>query len=325
MVEFFATSVTLMGIFLFGTIGELLTQKTGHLNLGTPGVMCLGATGGILALTIYSNACGGSANCIPFLSVLFGVIGALIVGALGGLLYSFFAVTLKANQNVVGLCLTTLGVGIFSIVKFEANMSDTLNLVTISYNAFKNIFPTNWIDSTGWFGKIFLGHGFLTYFSLVISIVVGLVIRKTNIGLSIRSIGENPGTADAAGINVDKVRYGATIIGTAISGLGGLMYCMEYCNGTPEIQLEAFGWIAVALVISSLWISELGMASSFVFAMLYVAPSAFALGGSGAEAQIFTALPYAITIILLVATSIINKRELQGPASLGLTYFREDR
>ena len=321
-VTFIRNAIRFSTIFLFGSTGEIITEKSGHLNMGTPGIMCLGGIGAVLGERLYLLTIGNDVDLInPFLCVLFPLIMTIIFGALGGLFFSFLTVTLKCNQNVVGLTLTTFGVGLNAFILARIPRGAGFTYASVY---FYKLFPDSVVSSTSWFGEIFLGHGFLVYLAIILAVIATIVIKKTNIGLSLRSIGENPATADAAGLNVMKYRYLATMIGGAIASLGGLFYIMDYLGGSVEYTIDRYGWMAVALVIFSVWNPSFSIFGSLLFGALYIMPS-FLDGLSFADKELIKLVPYAVTILVLVVTSLFSRRETQPPAALGLTYFREDR
>lgn len=315
MLTFLVSAIRLGMAFLFGSTGETITEKSGHLNLGIPGVMCVGASCGCYAEYLYLNAF--KINASPFLAVLIPIIATVLGGALMGLIYCFLTVTLRANQNVTGLALTTFGVGVseFMIAKTGA-------IYTKGSRYFTQSLP--FADDLGWFGKLFLSHGILIYLAIIIALVSSYVLTKTRIGLNLRSVGENPATADAAGINVSRYRYVSTCIGCGIAGLGGLSFIMDYLHGNWEYCIDAIGWLAIALVIFTVWKPNLAIVGSIVFGALYIA-SSYITGVSFANKELFKMLPYVVTIVVLIFTSIRDKKENQPPASLGLSYFREER
>lgn len=315
MLAFLVSAIRLGMVFLFGSTGEIITEKSGHLNLGTPGVMCVGASCGCFAEYLYLKSVGPYAS--PFLAVFIAIIATFIGGALMGLLFSFLTVTLRANQNVTGLALTTLGVGIsdFMIAKSGTSFGRASKYFTASLP---------FADDLGWFGELFLSHGFLIYLAIALALISSFVLSKTRIGLNLRAVGENPATADAAGINVSAYRYVATCIGCGISGLGGLTFIMDYLNGNWEYCIDAFGWLSIALVIFTVWKPSLAILGSIVFGGLYIA-SSYITGVGFADKELFKMLPYIVTIIVLIITSMRNKKENQPPAHLGLAYFREER
>ena len=321
-VTFIRNAIRFSTIFLFGSTGEIITEKSGHLNMGTPGIMCLGGIGAVLGERLYLLSIGNDVDLInPFLCVFIPVLMTILFGALGGLFFSFLTVTLRCNQNVVGLTLTTFGVGLNAFILARVPRGAGFTYASVY---FYKLFPDTLVSSTGWFGEIFLGHGFLVYLAIILAVITTIVVKKTNIGLSLRSVGENPATADAAGLSVSKFRYFATMIGGAIAALGGLFYIMDYLGGSVEYTIDRYGWMAVALVIFSMWNPSISIFGSFLFGALYIMPS-FLDGLTFADKELIKLVPYAVTILVLVITSLFNRKETQPPAALGLTYFREDR
>ena len=321
-VTFIRNAIRFSTIFLFGSTGEIITEKSGHLNMGTPGIMCLGGIGAVLGERLYLLTIGNDVDLInPFLCVFIPVLMTLLFGALGGLFFSFLTVTLRCNQNVVGLTLTTFGVGLNAFILARVPRGAGFTYASVY---FYKLFPDAVVNGTGWFGEIFLGHGFLVYLAIILAIITTIIVKKTNIGLSLRSVGENPATADAAGLSVSKFRYFATMIGGAIAALGGLFYIMDYLGGSVEYTIDKYGWMAVALVIFSMWNPSISIFGSFLFGALYIMPS-FLDGLTFADKELIKLVPYIVTILVLVITSLFNRKETQPPAALGLTYFREDR
>ncbi len=308
---------------LFGSTGEIITEKSGNLNLGIPGIMYMGGSCGVIGAYLYELAVE---TPHPFWCIVIPLLSSLIGSVLTALIYSFLTITLRANQNVTGLALTTFGVGFGdffggSITKIFENGGNLSVKTTADY--FKTTMP--FADNLGWFGEIFLSHGFLVYVGIVIAVISAYILRKTRVGLHLRAVGENPATADAAGINVTKYKYLATCIGGAIAGLGGLYFIMDYTGGSwTNGGFGDRGWLAIALVIFSLWRPDLSILGSFVFGGLYICYS-YISGLSRSALAIFNMLPYIVTIVVLIFTSIRNKKENQPPESLGLPYFREER
>ncbi len=311
---------------LFGSTGEIVTEKSGHLNLGIPGVMYVGAIGGVIGAFFYENATTAE-SMNGFLAIAIPLLCSLLGAALMGLIYSFLTVTLRANQNVTGLALTTFGVGLGNyfggaLVKLSDSEVPSIALVRTSAY-FRAHLP--FADKLGWFGDIFLSHGFLAYLAIAIALLASFIFGKTKVGLHLRSVGENPATADAAGINVTRYKYLATCIGSAIAGLGGLYFVMDYTSGVwSNNGFGDRGWLAIALVIFAIWRPNIGILGSILFGGLYIA-YLFIPNLTSETREIFKMLPYIVTIIVLIATSIRKKREHQPPASLGLSYFREER
>lgn len=320
IVTFLVSAIKFGMVLLFGSTGETITEKSGHLNLGLPGVMCVGTAFGCVAEAMLFDIVGGRRGMekVSVLAVLVPVLATIIGGALMGLIFSFLTVTLHANQNVTGLAMTTLGVGISDFM-----IASTENYKFTSGAKFFNA-HLPFADKLGWFGELFLSYGVMIYLSIAVALVTSFVINKTRVGLNLRSVGENPATADAAGINVTRYRYLATCIGCSVASLGGLVFVMDYLNGNWEYVIDAIGWLCVALVIFTTWKPTFGIFCSIVFGAFYVAAE-YIPGISLATKEIFKMLPFLVTIVVLIFTSIRNKKENQPPAALGLPYFREER
>lgn len=309
---------------LYGSTGEILTEKSGHLNLGIPGIMYVGAISGVAGAFIYEQSV---AAVNPVIAVLIAFFSCIIGSLIMGLIYCFLTVTLRANQNVTGLALTTFGIGIGnffggSLIKITNSDVPSISLSATS-GAFRTALP--FADKLGWFGDIFLSYGFLTYLAIIIALISSYVLKSTRVGLHLRAVGESPTTADAAGINVTKYKYLFTCIGSAIAGLGGLYYVMDYANGVwSNNAFGDRGWLAIAIVIFALWKPRFSILGSILFGGLYVIPM-YIPGISVSVKKLFEMLPYVVTVIVLIFTSIRNKKENQPPQALGLPYFREER
>ena len=309
---------------LFGATGEILTEKSGNLNLGIPGIMYVGGISGVIGSFLYEQHV---TELNPFLAVLIPLICTLFGSLLMGLLYCFLTVTLRANQNVTGLAITTFGVGFgnfFGASMVQLTGSDIPSVaLTRTSTYFRAHLPI--AEKMGAFGEMFLSYGFLAYVSLVIAIVCAVFLKRTRGGLHLRAVGENPATADAAGINVERSKYMATCIGSMIAGLGGLYYVMDYaCGVWSNDGFGDRGWLAIALVIFAIWRPNLAIFGSILFGFLYIV-YLFIPGLDLSKQELFKMLPYVVTILVLIVTSMRKKKENQGPAALGLSYFREER
>lgn len=313
---------------LLGSTGETLTEKSGNLNLGIPGVMYVGAICGVIGSFFYEQSLPSPDAASAFAAVAIPTLACLLGSLIMGLIYCFLTVTLRANQNVTGLALTTFGVGFGnffggSLIKLTDSEVPSIALSTTSAY-FSRSLP--FADDLGWFGSIFLSYGFLAYAAIIIALLAAYFLKKTRTGLNLRAVGENPSTADAAGLNVNKYKYIATCVGSMIAGLGGLYYVMDYASGVWSN--DAFGdrgWLAIALVIFTIWRPNVGVLASFLFGGLYILYLYIPTGMNLSLKEFYKMLPYLVTIIVLVISSMRNKRENQPPASLGLAYFREER
>ena len=323
LAQFIAASVIQGTPLLFGSGGEIITEKSGNLNLGIPGIMYVGGISGIIGGYLYEHY---AAATNPFLCILIPLLSTLAGSVLMALIYSFLTITLKANQNVTGLALTTFGIGIGnffggSLLSFFGE-SGSISLLKCGA-AFKTTLP--FASKLGLFGETFLSFGFLAYLAIIVAIVTSYFINRTNSGLKLRAVGENPATADAAGINVTRYKYLATCIGGAIAGLGGLYFVMDYIGGAwTNNGFGDRGWLAVAIVIFALWKPKSAILSSYIFGGLYIC-CVYIPGLSNSSKELIKMAPYIVTILVLVITSMRKKRENLPPDSLGLSYFREDR
>lgn len=316
MVEMIVQAIRIGAVFLFGSTGETVIEKSGHLNLGIPGTMCLGAVGGCIGANLANNG-GASDGGVVIMAMLM----AMLFAGLFGLLYGFFTITLRCNQNVTGLTLTTLGTGVLGFWgRMMAKEGTTFVRASKCFTA-----PMFGAVGDDAFSQIFLSHGTLIYVSLIVAIIVAFVLKKTRKGLSLSAVGENPAAADAVGINVIGYKYTACVVGAAIAGLGGACYILTCTRGSLEYVVDAFGWLAVALVIFSLWRPGLGIIGSFIFGMLYIIASYDVIPTDLAGKELVQIIPYAVTALVLIVISFFNKRETQPPAALGVSYFREDR
>ncbi len=339
IVSLFTTSITFGTIILFGAMGEILTEKSGNLNLGVPGIMYLGAIGGLVGSFLYEL---NAATPIPVVGMLIAIVCALAAAMLGGLIYSFLTISLRTNQNVTGLTLTIFAAGLANYLGGSLNtIAGGVGQIRVAATSGAFRATQSLTDGLGVFDRLFCNYGFMAYFAIVVAIVLGFVLTRTSVGLNLRAVGENPATADAAGISVTKYKYLATCIGAGISGLGGLYYVMDYIKGTwaNDGNIEALGWLAVALVIFATWKPVRAIWCSYLFGFLYwlynFMPSILEFGEkitgwnlpdmTRSATEIFKMLPYLVTIVVLLIVSFRKKKEDQPPASLGLAYFREER
>lgn len=309
---------------LFGTSGEILTEKSGNLNLGVEGLMFMGGAFGLCGAFVYDNIAGDSA--VGFIAVAIAFICAFLAGVLGSLIFSFLTVTLRANQNVTGLALTIFGTGVGQFVgelmrlRVGGNVSVSNSLKSAFSGA---VFPKA-MQKIPVLGEILFSYNIFVYIGVVIVVLMWWFMNHTRKGLYLRAVGESPSTADAAGINVTRCRYIATCLGGGISALGGMVHTMTIAGCVwNHNALAGEGWVAVALVIFCLWRPLNAIWGSILFGGLLILylrlPLAFL------PTQIYKIVPYIATAVVLVIVSMKRRREDQPPESLGLNYFREER
>lgn len=326
LVGWIVRAIIFGSIVMYGAMGEIMTERVGHLNLGTPGIMCIGGAFGFIGAYKYETTVE---NPNAFVCVLIAVGLGYIAAALAGLLYCFLTTTLLVNQNVVGLTLTIFGVG---LGKFSGTYIIPKG-ASSTKAAFANAVFTAKIPGLSKIpvlGDFIFNYGFMVYLAIVIAIAIYLFMTKTRAGLNLRAIGESPATADAAGINVAKYKYLAIIVGSGITGLGGVLYVLDYGNGiwatASGDAIEALAWLSVALVIFVRWNTLNAIWGSYLFGLCYWAynfvPS---LIGIKVNTDIAQMLPYLVTILVLIFGATHMKRENRGPEYLGRSYFREER
>lgn len=363
-ISLFQAAVVFGTVIMFGAVGEIITEKSGNLNLGVPGIMFLGGIASLAGTFLYqlsvnnalqsaydafiasggvkenfapsgflafvseqstSAAIGYAAN--GWIGVIIAFLCAFLVAAFGGFIFAFLTITLRANQNVTGLTLTIFGSGVANFFGGSLNtLAGGVGQISVetTSRAFRVGIP--FLSDLGVVGELFFSYGWLVYVALIVAIFCQYYLTRTRTGLNLRAVGENPATADAAGINVTAHKYLATCLGAGISGLGGLFYVMDYTKGTwaNDGTIEALGWLAVALVIFATWRPKNAIWGAYLFGVLYWAY--LYIGGlTRASQEIFKMLPYIVTIVVLIFISLRKKKENQPPAALGLPYFREDR
>ena len=313
-------------IIMYGALGETITEKSGNLNLGVPGIMYLGGFAGFASAYYYENTV---AEPVAILSILLALVSALAASALGGLIYAFLTITLRANQNVTGLALTTFGMGVANFFGVFILDGATYSAAPLANKAFAAKIPV--LSGLGAAGQLLFSYGFLAYAAILLAVALHWFFTRTRTGLNLRAVGENPATADAAGINDTRYKYLATCAGAAICGLGGLYYVLDYNQGiwaTTE-QIQALGWLALALVIFTTWKPLNAIWGAYLFGILYwlyqFLPSILGISVSSAMTDLVQMVPYVVTILVLIFVSMRRKKEDQPPAHLGLAYFREER
>lgn len=313
-------SVVFGTVILFGAMGEILTEKSGQLNLGVPGIMYISGIAGLAGAFFYESA---SANPIAAVGLIISLLCAILASLLAGLIYSFLTISLRANQNVTGLTLTIFGSGLANLYGGIMNkMAGGVGQISVrtTSSAYRETF--SFLDEVPLLSQL----GFMVYAGVILALLMSYFYGKTRSGLNLRAVGENPATADAAGINVIKYKYYSACLGAVISGLGGLYYVMDYTAGTwsSDGGIEALGWLAVALVIFARWKPVNAIWGSFLFGFLsrmYL----YIPGLTRSTIELFKMLPYLVTLLVLVIVSLKKSRLNEPPSALGLSYFREER
>ena len=298
----------------FAALGGIFTERSGVLNLGVEGTMLLGGVSGAWA----SQHVGGSA----WFTILMAIIIGMIAGGFTSALLAFLCVTLKTNQTVAGLALTIFA-GTVGLSSYFANI----------WGVSKNPVPRQirrldvfGLADTPIVGPIIFNQTILTYVSWVLVVLATVYLFRTRIGLQLRAVGESPQTADAMGINVVKYRYVHTILGGALAGIGGVFYSLAIVPTWVDGMTKGAGWIAIALVIFGFWRPSLTLLGAYLFGALQSLGSTLKARGVNISGDILDALPFVMTIVVLVlVSSRFAHRKLGAPAALGVPYEREER
>ncbi|MBU3097719.1 MULTISPECIES: ABC transporter permease [Clostridium] len=306
---FLAAAVVAGTPLLFATLGELLTEKVGNLNLGVEGMMLMGSVIGFMAGVSTGNP-------------IIAMVAAAIAGGFGALIYAFLTISLRANQVVCGLTLTIFGTGFSSMVG--------KNLIgQVTPNTIKNFFVPIRIPIIGnipFIGDIFFNHDVFVYFGYIMTILLFIYLYKTAMGLNTMAVGENPAAADAASINVSLYKYVNTLIGGALCGLGGAYLSLVYVPAWQENVTAGRGWIAVALVIFATWKPQKAIIGAYLFGGLDILGFRLqGLPGFEISQYLIDLLPYVVTIVILVIVSMRKSGKNSPPAGLSVPYFREER
>ena len=308
LVAFLSAAIQAGTPLLFATLGEIITEKSGNLNLGVEGMMLIGAVAGFKVGLITSNP-------------LLAIIGAVIAGALSALVFAFLTVTLRANQVVSGLSLTILGTGISSFI----GQSLIGTVVPPEVGKFFKAMEMPLLSQIPFIGDVIFKQNIFVYMGYVCAIAIGMYMYRTRKGLNLRMVGENPAAADASGINVTLYKYVHILAGGALCALGGAYLSLVYVPAWQENVTAGRGWIAVALVIFSMWNPYKAMASAYFFGGLDIIGFRIQKYNLPISQYVIDMLPYVATILVLIVVSAKKSKENMAPESLGVSYFREDR
>ncbi len=316
--NFLTMAITASAPLLLGTLGEMLTEKSGTLNLGLEGLVFLGGIGGFAALYWLEPISSGAI-------IFWAFLGSLGAAGLAALLFAFLTVTLKANQNVAGLALTISGIGLANFMgEYLVSQSDSGYAVLEPIQIFNQPCFSS-LAQTGWLGKLLFSYNFLVYLAIILALGLAYFFYHTSTGLNLRAVGENPAAADACGVRVAWYRYWAILIGGGISSLSGLYLVLNSSFGCGGVWVfngfSGYGWLSLALVIFSRWNPYKALYCSLVFGGLSILNLYYPLNFIPAE--FYSILPYLATIAALILLSFRNYQD--SSPFLGKAYFRESR
>ncbi|MEG2274076.1 MAG: ABC transporter permease, partial [Clostridia bacterium] len=269
-------------------------------------------------------------------SLIIGIIGAFLCAGLCGLLFSFLTVKLQANQNVTGLAMTIFGVGLYQFIGQTMKTKGTFPMMSERLCAIIADKPTTVLGDIPYVGELLFSYNPLVYVAIAVAILVWIYVRFTRTGLKVRAIGENPAAADGVGININRGKFSNVIIGSGISGIGGLYMAMVIHGGAwNDYWINGYGWISIALVIFANWSSARAIFGSLLFGIMLALetkvstlmgafPKMFGWLGKLPK-EFYQMLPFITTALVLIISSMRKRKDGVQPAAIGVNYYREDR
>ena len=304
IISVLAAAITAGTPILYAALGELITERSGVLNLGVEGIMLVGAVSGFIAAVVFENC-------------WLGLAAAMVAGGLVALIHAFLTITLRANQVVCGLALTIFGTGLSGYLG-KAYIGLPVGQPFVAQ-------PLGFLSTLPFVGPILFNHDILVYLSYLLAPLIWLFLSRTRPGLYLRALGENPAAADALGIDVFFLRYVYVVIGGMLCGIGGAYLSLAYAPSWLENMTAGRGWIAVALVIFALWSPLRAMVGSYLFGGVDALGFYLQVKGVTLSPFFLSMLPYLFTIVVLVVVMARRGGKLASPGCLGLPYDRESR
>lgn len=294
------TVITASTPLVIAALGELVTERSGVLNLGLEGMMIMGAVAAFATAQLTGSA-------------YLGILGGIVGGGLFSLLFGFLTLTLVANQVATGLALTILGLGLSGQIGEAFVGMPGVRLQPI-------VIPL--LSDIPFFGRVLFSQDLIFYMSVALVFGISWFLFKSRTGLKMRAIGDNHGSAHALGINVVRTRYLAVLFGGACAGLAGAQLSLVYTPQWVENMTAGRGWIALALVVFASWRPLRVLAGGYLFGAVGIGQLHAQLlaqsGGIAIPSQLLSALPYVATIVVLIIISHNRRTTLiNTPASLG--------
>ena len=286
---------------IYSAVGEVFSERSGVINLGLEGIMLLGAFAAY-TVTFYSG------------NLLLGVLAALITGLILGLIFAFFAVTVKANQIVIGTAFNLAGSGISGFL-FRSIFLNS-NYPSLKIPSFNDI-EIPFLSGIPFFGEVLFHHNILVYLTIPLVPLASFVLYKTAFGLTVRSVGEHPKAADTMGINVNRMRYICVMLGSTLTALGGATLTLAFANQFVEDMVSGRGFIALAAVVFGGWAPWGATIASILFGVFYALQLRVqAMNNVLLPYQVLQVLPYVATILALISI----RRRAASPKALGVPY-----
>jgi ABC-type uncharacterized transport system permease subunit len=288
---------------LLGTLGEIVAERSGVLNLGVEGMMAIGA---MTAFTVTLTT--GS----PWL----GLLCAIVAGTLAAGIHAFVSITLKAKQVVSGLALTMLGLGVSGLFGKP--------FIGRPLPSKLNVLPIPGLADIPVVGRILFTQDPLFYLAVILGILLWILLSRTRWGIEIRSVGENPAAAEVQGINVTRIRYLSVLLGGALAGMAGAHLSLVYSKSWTEGLTGGRGWIVIALTIFALWNPLRAFLGAFLFGCIFVLQ--YLLQPIGVPPNLLAMMPYLATLTVLLAGGLRkDRRRLMAPAKLAEAYTKGER
>jgi simple sugar transport system permease protein len=287
---------------LLATIGEVICERSGILNLGVEGMMAIGAVSAFIVTFTSGN---------PWL----GLLTAIVATALISVIHAFVSITLQASQVVSGLALTMMGLGISGLVGKPYVGKPLAEKMAI--------WPIPILSDIPVVGVIFFNHSPFFYMAILLALIAWFVLRYTRLGITIRSAGENPRATETQGISVYKIRYWCVIVGGALAGMAGAHLSTSYSKSWIEGMTAGRGWIVIALTIFALWNPMRAIIGAFLFGGIFVLQ--YLLQPLGISPNLLAILPYLSTLLVLFIGALHDSRKLNAPAMLAEPYRRGER
>lgn len=305
-IDLIAAALAVATTLMFATLGAIMMEKVGMLNLGIEGLMLFGAISGF-AVATYTNS--------PTLAIL----ASFISGILGGLIYAFLSVSLRANQVVTGLALTFFATGLTNFVGRSFGGQATPESVRDFYRLSIPLF-----EDIPILGPILFQQDLLVYLAIIIALTLSFYFKHTRVGLRARMVGDNPSAADAIGIPVIKYKYIHILIGSGIVALSGAYLSLIYVPSWQENITAGRGWIAIALVVFVSWRPTHVIFGSLFFGILEILGTRLQNTAFSVSKYYMDLVPYIMTIVVLILISYYPHKQ-KAPSSLGQSYDRESR
>lgn len=305
LVSILAAAVRSGTPILYASLGEIVTEKAGVMNLGLEGIMLMGALSGFVVSLKTGN---------PWL----GLIGAFCVGACLGLIHALLCVTLGSNQVVAGLAMTLFGTGASALIG-RGYIGMTIRGI--------GAFPVPFLSNLKGVGRVLFSQDALVYFSYALVVLLFCFFNYTRSGMNLRAVGDNPKAADAQGLPVARIRYFYTVLGAGLVALGGAYMSIVYNKFWAEGMTAGRGWIAVAMVIFAIWNPFQAALGAYLFGGMEAFQLRLQAAGTTIPAPLLMMLPYVMTIVVLLFIAVWKGRSvsLSAPAALGIPFYREER